>query len=864
MSSIPFSIPDELTGILNTFEYIKDDKLIKLQFSEIFKNKLIFSPFNIREYVKSLANLERKVKSIVTGITKQQYNLIETCIYQELDKLKLEETENNPASNNITIEKVQQLRKFELGNKNFESLLVDNEPYFVTPDEDNIYILEKQIEVSGNTFLPADNITTINPLPYSFESEDELKHYLEKAKNETFDTLFTKVLTEFKRYVSVDEHVSTILSADIIYSYFQDRFGTTHYNIFIGENGSGKNSALLVFKYLGYRVFYVTAASAANYYTFLGDIQEGQGTIAEDEADDIGEDKVKQRILKTGYASGGTVPKIEFSRNGNRSQKPYLTYCHKWLAMEEIPEERKIRGVLDRSFIFKFLAGEVEHNIKDVEQDENTELYEKIIDLRKILFAFKFIHQSDKFEDVNINIKNRNAELTKPLLRLFKNSEAQEQIRKALEVLIKEKSQIKSNSTEAKIFEALNDLISSSSDENKEVYQFTNDQIFEGVKRAMDGLENQYDGTYSTFITPDGLYVSKKKIKQILVSKFNAIADRVKIGGRTERVIRISKKWLDKLGKQYEVIEGIDFVDSNIRNGFCDGDTMTDVTLLESASPDFDKEIDTKNGPMEGDEGGANNDSETLSDKTDGQIDTTSSNDYVNETNQLEEPSETDTNRDPKPNFLDDLNSNEENQGTRMGPADPSNDDDTNKDIKDDASIIIDTNNQTNRISVDNSKYIPKPNLLSDSIKVNPEEVPRMGPADPSDSILEFQNNETYNELKTENNQSDEFKDNNSIKEDNQSTKNIENMGQAPPESVTSVTSVTEKPKLKFYINCQFCPDYYAETFEEVYQHKFEKHKRELLKFSKVGWLDIDEQLIVDKIKMSMKETARILNEDDL
>ena len=107
---------------------------------------------------------------------------------------------------------------------------------------------------------------------------------------------------------------------------------------------------------LGYRVFNVTADSDANYYTFLGEIQEGQGTIAEDEADDIGYNKNKQIILKTGYAKGGNVPKVEFSKNGGgRSQTSFLTFCHKWLTMEELPDEKRIRGVLDRSFIFKFI-----------------------------------------------------------------------------------------------------------------------------------------------------------------------------------------------------------------------------------------------------------------------------------------------------------------------------------------------------------------------------------------------------------------------------------------------------------------------------------------------------------------------------
>lgn len=605
MSSIPLTIPEELKGTLKTFDYLYSNKLIKIQFTESYRSKIIFQIFNIDTLAKSLKELERKVKDLVPTLTNSQYISIESIIYQDLDKIIQESGSDNKTSN-IKIEKVRSLRKFEHEGKVYESIIVNNHPYFITaPDADgeNDYNLVERIELANNTFLPQDNITTKNPLPYVFESEDELNQYITKAKSETFDSLFTKVMTEFKRYVNVPEQVLTVLSADTIYSYFQDKFGTTHYNIFIGDNGSGKNSALLVFRFLGYRPFYVTGANAANYYTFLGDIQEGQGTIAEDEADDIDRDKDKQRILKTGYANGGSVPKIEFSSNGSRSQKPYLTFCHKWFAMEEIPDERKVKGVLDRSFIFKFLAGEIQYNIKDVQKDENSELYEKLMDLRKILFIFKILRQKDKFEDIQLNIKNRNAELTKPLLRLFNHTQSLDKIRNSLSILINEKSKMKSNSIEAKILEALNRLVDSTNDEEgKEVYQFTNEQIFDEVRRVMDGLENQWDNTYSTFITPDGLHVSKKKIKQILVSKFNAVADKVSIDNETKRVVRVNKNWLEKLGKQYEVIEDIQFLDTNLTdnpNGFCDHDTMTDQTLVESASPNFDKEIGEENDPLE-------------------------------------------------------------------------------------------------------------------------------------------------------------------------------------------------------------------------------------------------------------------------
>ena len=55
----------------------------------------------------------------------------------------------------------------------------------------------------------------------------------------------------------------------------------------------------------------MVSASAANYYTTTGSKEEGQVTIAEDEAEDIGENTDKRNILKAGYCSGASVPKIE-------------------------------------------------------------------------------------------------------------------------------------------------------------------------------------------------------------------------------------------------------------------------------------------------------------------------------------------------------------------------------------------------------------------------------------------------------------------------------------------------------------------------------------------------------------------------
>ena len=245
----------------------------------------------------------------------------------------------------------------------------------------------------------------------------EFMKYVKLAHAENYDSLYLKVETAIKRYVNVEEYYYPILIGDIIWSYFQDKFGYTHYLIFTGDNGSGKNSALLVFKYLGYRVFYVVSASAPNYWTAYGSQEEGQVSIAEDEADDIGEDKRKNDLLKAGYQSGGSVPKIDLE--GGRTQDNWLVYGLKWLAMEELKIDKKTKGVLHRSIPMGFLAGDVDYNIKDVirsaDDPEYIPLIEELYHIRKLLFCFRLIHHKDVIPMVDLNVKGRTAELTKPL-----------------------------------------------------------------------------------------------------------------------------------------------------------------------------------------------------------------------------------------------------------------------------------------------------------------------------------------------------------------------------------------------------------------------------------------------------------------
>ena len=328
---------------MRSFKKDKRTNNLLLTLNHAYKQKQIISPvYEGHKWNDTVDTLVKRLKH--SGVSDTHIQLIEDVLnnnYEIVLEVGQEDQVNNIDENANRPKRVK-IRKYT-GNGTLplhESVVFkDGQTAFISLDENGQPKYEIEMNRPGTILLPADNLDSQNPLPYIFESPDELNQYLERARNETFDSLYLKTKLIYRKYVNIEDHLLSILSADTIYSYFQDKFPTLHYNIFVGDNGSGKNSALLVYRHLGYRVFYVVSASAPNYFTFLGEIEECQGTIAEDEAEDIGYDKEKQKILKTGYASGGSVPKVDLTFG--RTQGSYLTYCMKWLAMEELPDYKR-------------------------------------------------------------------------------------------------------------------------------------------------------------------------------------------------------------------------------------------------------------------------------------------------------------------------------------------------------------------------------------------------------------------------------------------------------------------------------------------------------------------------------------------
>jgi hypothetical protein len=63
----------------------------------------------------------------------------------------------------------------------------------------------------------------------------ELEEYVNKAKSSNIESLYFDACEIVRKYIEQGEDIITIYAADIIWSYFQDSFPTTHYINLTGD-----------------------------------------------------------------------------------------------------------------------------------------------------------------------------------------------------------------------------------------------------------------------------------------------------------------------------------------------------------------------------------------------------------------------------------------------------------------------------------------------------------------------------------------------------------------------------------------------------------------------------------------------------
>lgn len=460
--------------------------------------------------------------------------------------------------------------KYSQGIPLAEGILIKNIPHFIQIENTEVgakiegkSILSEKIPLSDIDLLPPERTEYLSK-EYAFESIDEVNYFIELAKKQTFDSLYQLIKSIWTKYVDIDEDFIVLCAADTIFSHFQDKMGMCHYLLIVGDNNTGKSNILLVFSYLGYRALYDTSITPANIYNFCGQLEEAQGMIIEDEIDDIDDNIEKKKLYKVGYKSGTKVTRMYDNNNsGNNNnnkrkisrQQAFLLYLFKVFASEKMPDKIKSKGFLERVIPLKSVSGDPQFDISEVVNDAGDEqlkeLHKELLNTRKLLLMYRLLHYNDSFPNIELNIKNRYKQLTKPLIRLFQNTESVNEIINALSKYLIEKNEEKINSLDSALLFLIIDLVSSK--ENSILY---NEEIWQKVKTKYPG--NEIEGkSYSYFSEEFATTISKTKIRNICENKFGAKEHRDPIKGRG---LIFNQDKLNKLSANYSIINGIKIV----------------------------------------------------------------------------------------------------------------------------------------------------------------------------------------------------------------------------------------------------------------------------------------------------------------
>lgn len=248
----------------------------------------------------------------------------------------------------------------------YEAIIIHGVPTFAKISLGSRAIsLCTEIQIDDNNIILPLPANLYASRPYAFDSEKELRKIEHQVKSrENLDTLFQKVKAQWNLYIDNGKEHNIMCTGDTIFTYFQDKLGTTHYDFFVGDNGTGKSNNLHMFNVLAYRNVLSSDMTAPNIYQLLGNDKHGVVTICEDEADSIDEDRAKMGIYKDGATTNVHVFRTDISFG--RKQLRFKTFCFKAYAAEELPDVRRAKGFRQRCITFKCTHGSPRYDIAEV------------------------------------------------------------------------------------------------------------------------------------------------------------------------------------------------------------------------------------------------------------------------------------------------------------------------------------------------------------------------------------------------------------------------------------------------------------------------------------------------------------------
>jgi hypothetical protein len=268
------------------------------------------------------------------------------------------------------------------------------------------------------------------------------------------------------------------------------------------------------------------------------------GTICEDEADNIEEDREKMKVYKNGYTTG--FPYHRTDTSSGRQQLKFNTFSFKAFAAEKLPDSVKAKGFKQRIIELPCVYGSPKYDISEVVnpagEEEYQQLLDELLDTRNTLLVYRLLHFRDKIPDIKLNIQNREKQLFKPVLRVFQNTQTLDKLLPVISKYISQRRENNANTLHAFLYRTIAKLV-----KTQDSYEIESSLIWNTIKETLQGSDIQnrpqsYDSTEFGVL-------SQKEIVQTLNDVFGAERSR----DRTSRKLVFDPSKLDRLGKIYDL-----------------------------------------------------------------------------------------------------------------------------------------------------------------------------------------------------------------------------------------------------------------------------------------------------------------------
>ena len=362
-----------------------------------------------------------------------------TPLYYD-DKKEKTSTKNQKSKEQLVTKKI----KGRIGSYFVESILVDEKPFFLCYNYDDGRITIRESISAEYAIVKPLEIHDYGYPPYKF-SRSEVESLMNSPLQK--EAILDQILDQINKFLVLEERDKYLIMADILLSYYQEQVSTLHYPFFVGETESGKSSAIHMFRCMAYRCLYGEDIPNADIYNFLGTDEEGAGTIAEDEAQEISRNREKIRMYKNSYAKGSVKARMVITSN-SKKQFYYKPFGLKVFAGEKIPEDK---GFRERLAIVKMVEGSPISNIKRASEQEKSDLNK----LRNMLLIFKVQNIGKAVPKIDSKLRQRDQELWEDFLAIVSDTKHYEKCKETVKYYTEQRHETISNSLEASLFKIL-------------------------------------------------------------------------------------------------------------------------------------------------------------------------------------------------------------------------------------------------------------------------------------------------------------------------------------------------------------------------------------------------------------------------